>query len=181
MSKFREHANDIILWAKNVDAEAWFFHDDKRGWESIAFPSWYPEETYKVILPQYKEAWLAYLDGELQYLTPGSLEWKDYVSSEVPKFTNPDSYYRRKPKEANQEEVEKDSRVFINKEKICRKVESGLPLTLKEQREVVEKAFNVVIPKKKRVLCVNCNGEEGKTCGECKDGDGYIWIDVTHR
>ena len=59
-------------------------------------PHWSPEVQYKTILPEYAEAWRAWLDGELEVLGYKD-EWA--LFAKLPSFANSPEYYRRKPKD----------------------------------------------------------------------------------
>ena len=100
MSK-RAHADEIIKWASNKDAVVFRNcrpnQEGNRGWLPVAgAPEWFPENEYKTILPEYAEAWQAWLDGELEVLGYKD-EW--VLFAKLPSFANSPEYYRRKPKE----------------------------------------------------------------------------------
>lgn len=92
----RKHSNLIKLWADNKDATVWT-NDFYRGWTDDWYPAWLEDVEYRVILPEYKEAWQAYLDGELQVGDDGR-DWIDWGTGDAPMFDSPPSDYRRKPK-----------------------------------------------------------------------------------
>ena len=96
----RAHADEIIKWASNKDAVVWYRNppnDPNHRWLPMAAkPSWLPEVEYKTILPEYAEAWQAWLDGELEVLGYKD-EW--VLFAKKPSFANSPEYYRRKPKD----------------------------------------------------------------------------------
>ena len=71
MSK-RAHADEIIKWASNKEAVVWYRNPPNvpnRRWLPMADkPSWLTKVEYKTILPEYAEAWQAWLDGELSLI-----------------------------------------------------------------------------------------------------------------
>lgn len=91
----RKHAEMIKLWGDNEDAAVWRKNAD--GWYYDAYPRWLDDREYRVILPAYKEAWKAYLHGELQTLLL-PCEWKCWNKPFAPLFINPPHEYRRKPR-----------------------------------------------------------------------------------
>ena len=94
MSK-RKHADEIKKWADNKDAVVWFFDGE---WRSVSgYPQWFEKYDYKTILPEYAEAWQAFLDGELQVIGHPDDDWVDWCEN-PPAFDMSSSHYRRKPK-----------------------------------------------------------------------------------
>ena len=93
MSK-RKHAEEIKKWADNKDAVVWYVN---YGWRVVeGYPQWLEEYDYKTILPEYAEAWQAFLDDELQ-VTEHYGDWEDW-SAQSPAFDLPPEKYRRRPK-----------------------------------------------------------------------------------
>ena len=101
MSK-RKHADEIIKWASNKDSVVFcrsFKPTGETEWIPVSGdPSWLSKVEYKTILPEYAEAWQAWLDGELQ-VTGHNRGWWDLSSKGPPRFDNPPEDYRRKPKD----------------------------------------------------------------------------------
>ena len=98
MSK-RAHADEIIKWASDKDSVVFCRSFDPTGeseWITVPDPHWSPEVQYKTILPEYAEAWQAWLDGELEVLGYKD-EW--VLFAKLPSFANSPEYYRRKPKD----------------------------------------------------------------------------------
>lgn len=98
MSK-RAHADEIIKWASDENAVVFCRSFDPTGeseWITLPDPHWSPEVQYKTILPEYAEAWQAWLDGELEVLSHKD-EW--VLFAKLPSFSNPPEFYRRKPKD----------------------------------------------------------------------------------
>ena len=90
----RKHAAEIKKWADNKDAVVWY---DSYGWRVVEGPLWLEENDYKTILPEYAEAWQAFLDGELQVIMHHDDDWVDW-REQPPVFDMSSSHYRRKPK-----------------------------------------------------------------------------------
>ena len=94
MSK-RKHADEIKKWADNKDAVVWVFDHE---WVVLkGYPHWLEGNDYKTILPEYAEAWQAFLDGELQVIGHPDDDWVDWCEN-PPAFDMSSSHYRRKPK-----------------------------------------------------------------------------------
>lgn len=94
MSK-RKHSEEIKKWADNKDAVVWIFVYE---WVVLkAYPHWLEENDYKTILPEYAEAWQAFLDGELEVTGHHDDDWEDWPG-QPPAFDLPSAHYRRKPK-----------------------------------------------------------------------------------
>ena len=92
----RPHADLIKKWADNENAEVWVYETvHTKKWTITKVPTWERNSKYSVVLPEYKEAWQAYLDGELQISLLG--EWEDWNAG-IPVFDNPPERYRRAPK-----------------------------------------------------------------------------------
>ena len=94
----RPHADLIKLWADNADAVVWQLNGfGSNEWVAIAPPYYWCSSTYAVILPEYAEAWQAYLDGALQIQAEGA--WCDWSPTMYhhPAFTDHPGNYRRKP------------------------------------------------------------------------------------
>ena len=99
MSKKHPHSGLIRLWSDTwyEECEVWSKHNSEEKWTQPKNPMWYPNTKYRVIHDDYKEAWQAWLDGELQVLTcSDDSEWKDMP--EEPIFVFAPDRYRRKPK-----------------------------------------------------------------------------------
>jgi len=90
----RKHHEQIKLWASSEHSEV-FVKTSFSSWFSVTTPSWSENYEYKTILPKFRDAWQAYLDGELQYKS--CKEWKDWTSENPPNFIANPSFYRRKP------------------------------------------------------------------------------------
>ena len=91
----RKNAEEIKKWADNKDAVVWVFVNE---WViQSAPPRWLEKNDYKTILPEYAEAWQAFLDGELQAIIHGADDWVDWPARS-PAFDLPSTHYRRKPK-----------------------------------------------------------------------------------
>ena len=98
MSK-RAHAGEIAKWASDKDSVVFCRSFDPTGeseWIAVPDPHWSPEVQYKTILPEYAEAWKAWLDGELEVLSHKE-EW--VLFAELPSFANSPEFYRRIPKD----------------------------------------------------------------------------------
>ena len=94
----RPHADLIKKWADNADAVVWQLNGfGSNEWVAIAPPYYWCSSTYAVILPEYAEAWQAYLDGALQDRFRGGGTWYDWKENADPAFNNPPECYRRKP------------------------------------------------------------------------------------
>ena len=93
----RKHANLIKKWLDNPDCEVWFLDVE---WSKVdGNPLWGHGERYVVVLPEYKEAWQAYLDDELETKFEDEDEWHDWQRDyTTPLFSSPPECYRRKPK-----------------------------------------------------------------------------------
>ena len=101
MSK-RAHADEIIKWANNKDAVVFCRNSTPDPGEpewspSLGEPLWFPSLESKTILPEYAEAWQAWLDGELQIFNDRG--WRDFSCKTPPFFDSRPENYRRKPKE----------------------------------------------------------------------------------
>ena len=96
-TKARRHADKIILWANNKDAEVW--HHLNGEWSQLTTsPCWSEETEYAVVLPEFKEAWMAWLDNELEFLGTNGF-WDSWrLTDGVPAFNKSPDKYRRKPK-----------------------------------------------------------------------------------
>ena len=95
MSK-RKHAEEIKKWADNKNAVAWFFDGE---WKvAMGYPLWHEKYDYKTILPEYAEAWQAFLDGALQIYQVHDNNWVDCGTEPPPLFDLASRHYRRKPK-----------------------------------------------------------------------------------
>ena len=102
MSK-RAHADEIIKWSSDKDSVVFCRSFDPTGeseWIPVPDPHWSPEVQYKTILPEYADAWQAWLDGELQ--VKGLSKWFTYGLC-VPDFGLEPEKYRRKPKEEKEQ------------------------------------------------------------------------------
>ena len=114
----RKHAKEIRLWLDNPNAVVWC-HSNKAWWVDHN-PTWSSRYRYRVILPEYKEAWQAYLDGELETLSYGFTDrWRSWTSE--PKLLREPNCYRRKPKK-NEVTITIDSPLFGEKTTITGKV-----------------------------------------------------------
>ena len=99
MSK-RANADEIIKWANNKDSVVW--RNMGMFWAAILpEPRWLPGCEYKTILPEYADAWHAWLDGELQIFN--DRRWRDFSCKTPPFFGEPPEKYRRKPKEEKEQ------------------------------------------------------------------------------
>ena len=100
MSK-RAHADEIIKWASDEDAVV-FYRFGGGKWSSTSGGlSWLHSLEYKTILPEYAEAWQAWLDGELQIRDEtGWFAWFAVDDDDVPGFDLDPEEYRRIPKES---------------------------------------------------------------------------------
>lgn len=111
----RKHADWIRLWLENEDSEVWF--KSKSGkWYPIKHPTWEDDE-YRVILPEFKEAWQAYMDGELQvrhHHFQHQHEWWEYHEGDPPLFDMLPSNYRRRPKRDERRLVFVPESIFDN-------------------------------------------------------------------
>jgi len=90
------------LAKKNPDAKIYYFRKIDDTWQEVTDCClWDPHLEYRVILPEYREAWEAYIDGELEYCglrgTWGSWDGGGLILG-PPNFTSPAVKYRRKPK-----------------------------------------------------------------------------------
>ena len=93
----RKHTLEIKKWADHKDAVVWVFDHE---WVVLkGYPHWLEGNDYKTILPEYTEAWQAFLDGELQVSDPDhhGVVWVDWCW-QPPAFDLPPECYRRKPK-----------------------------------------------------------------------------------
>ena len=91
----RKNAEEIKKWADNKDAVVWVFVNE---WViQSAPPRWLEKNEYKTILPEYAEAWQAFLDGQLQVIIHSTDDWVDWRWLS-PAFDLPSTHYRRKPK-----------------------------------------------------------------------------------
>ena len=93
----RPHADLIKLWAENADAVVWQLNGfGSNEWVAIAPPYYWCSITkYAVILPEYAEAWQAFLDGALQ--ESSNYDWDDWSCTAPPSFCKSPECYRRKP------------------------------------------------------------------------------------
>lgn len=72
----------------------------------------------------------------------------------------------------------------LNATDIRRTAEHGLPLTIEQQRYVVQIAFGPLPPRRKRVKCPECDGKGvlqfAHLSPECpaKCTDGHVWSEV---
>jgi len=92
------HKEDIKLWLDNPDASVYFKSNYSTDWIEITEGDiwWFADYEYKVILPQYLEAWEAWLDDELEECFGGT--WIRWPRSNLPpSFTCGPEFYRRKP------------------------------------------------------------------------------------
>ena len=104
MSK-RAHADEIIKWSSDKDAVVFCRNSTTISGEPEWYPTegvplWFPTLQYKTILPEYAEAWQAWLDGELQIRDEtGWFAWFAVDDDDVPGFDLDPEEYRRIPKE----------------------------------------------------------------------------------
>ena len=104
----RKHAEMIKKWLDNPDCEVWFIDvNHGKEWRKVTGnPLWGQGDRYVVVLPEYKEAWQAYLDDELETKFEYEDEWhgwgREYV---VPMFSSPPECYRRQPRPTVQMKV----------------------------------------------------------------------------
>lgn len=88
------HAGKYRLAHSRTDAEVWVCGGEYKIWEVTDEPNWQKDLNYRVILPEYAEAWQAYLDGCLQI--KGCDGWCDWNPAIVPTFNHGLSHYRRR-------------------------------------------------------------------------------------
>lgn len=102
MAVARKHVQQIIEWAKNRDATVWGNANDGY-WVRDPLPIWDSTYKYKIIYPQYLEAWRWYLTDRLEVKSiPHSTSWHrvqyDPSGNYTPSFQySPDQYRKWEP------------------------------------------------------------------------------------
>lgn len=87
--KCRKHHDLIVRWAKNQEAEVYVWWSGK--WQKTAAPHWYSCDRYRVIEPEYFEAWDLFLRGELELFINGV--W--VLAKNAPLFEQSPENYRK--------------------------------------------------------------------------------------
>ncbi|MBF84077.1 MAG: hypothetical protein CL489_06315 [Acidobacteria bacterium] len=96
-----KHADEIIKWALNQEAEVWT-RTSTSPWAFIPVnPNWALDQEYRTILPEYKEAWSVYLDGELEYYSILDNQWRPWTDKEPPIFSVTKPEHFRRARKAN--------------------------------------------------------------------------------
>ena len=98
-----KHYDLIVEAAANTDIVVFCNNSIHGTWGKAATPYvWHPINKYKLIYPEYLEAWNAYIDGELEFYSSGWVDWKEYCSNchfdknRAPFLKSSPDKYRRK-------------------------------------------------------------------------------------
>jgi len=94
-----DHRDEVERLLSHPDSKTYLYMNHSDTWVLWSNPSWSDREKYKVVPPEYAEAWQAWCDGECQ-LYCGPAGWCPLTKEEGIDFTCPPEDYRRRPKDS---------------------------------------------------------------------------------